>query len=439
MPSGLGFRCFVFVSVFMWGAPLFAAKGCSQEDVYPYPLVIAPNPKTIGVRVDAFEGWRYAKGTWARVPLQVDQVNQRGEFVLTGGIPYTAKTDDGILDANDEIVISGKSLGDDFNFSVIPARLKKDTQYLWKIQFCERQKFGSLLLVARPLSQPMELPAPAQWNMDAQVIESSTYRYQFKAKNPVLLGEVWLKNSQGEETPLFGDSAFQLALMTPWWLPNITLSDDNFKSTIESWQVGPVRTIVAVGVKMKRLFSLFDFHMFSELVFYENSFQIPTIMEFPFDSQKYLQPGSGLAYAIHFAPNAQWSVESNVNPLPEEGIEGLKEPSRGGRESQYITKISSPQIGAIAMKVSLESPADGVPLPAPYWLKKGMFLDPGMVKEWPWLAGFRGDTGVFVDISRVRKGLYNFSLDLLIETKADEKLHEILTSPKADWVTLSLR
>ncbi len=437
MPFVLGFRCFLLACLGMWTSSLFAAKGCSQEEVFPYPLVISPNPKTFGVRVDAFEGWRFFGGTWNRVPLQVDQVNKRGEYVLTGGIPYTAKTDDGLIDANDEIVVSGKNLGNDFTLSSIPASLKRDTQYLWKIQFCEKKNFGSLLIVARPIPRSIEEAYTVRWDPERELIETETYRYQFKKENPVLLGEVWLKTRQDVETALFADSAFQLALMTPWWLPNITLSDENFKSSIESWQVGPVRTIVAVGVKMRKMFSLFDFHMFSELVFYEDSFQIPTIMEFPFDSQKYLKLGSGLAYAIHFSPETKWVVESNVVPLPQSGVDALKSPEKEPKASQFLTKISSPEAN-IAMKVSLESPAD-TPLPAPYWVRKDMFADKKMIAQWPWLAGFKGDTGVFVDISRVRKGLYNFSLDLFIETKADEKLHEILTSPVADWVTLSLR
>src|SRR5690606_15542028 len=80
------------------------------------------------------------------------------------------------------------------------------------------------------------------------VITTDLYRYTFKKEHPALLGEVALRKN-GQEYPVFARSDFLMPPSTAWFLPDLTFRSDEFESAIESWQSGPLRTIVAVGVK----------------------------------------------------------------------------------------------------------------------------------------------------------------------------------------------
>lgn len=409
------------------------AHACSVKKDFPYPIVVHADSNAHGFSVRWLSGWSYDGRTWQRVPFQVDEVNARGEYVLAEGLPYTAASDDGLLDGKDEISFYGSHLGKDFAYEDAPAPLRQSALRLWKVKVCDGPALlGHLLVVADPTTPPMG--EVTRLDLDAKEIHTPRYRYRFHRDHPVLLGDVWLRDEKGKEAPLFDASAFRLAFRLPWYLPDVTLTENNFHSSIESWQSGPVRTIVAVGVKLKKLFSLFDFHMFSELVFYDNFFQIPTVMEFPLDAGRVLKAGSGLAYAIRFAEPAKWRFESDLRTLPPEGPRNLQGYGSAARK-QYMAAVTGPQ-GVIAMRVVLDSPQESLYLPAPYAVTKAMFADAGARQNWPWLSGLEGDSGIFVDISSVREGIYNFRLDLLLESGANTEIHEILTSPKADWVTL---
>ena len=58
---------------------------------------------------------------------------------------------------------------------------------------------------------------------------------------------------------------------------------------------------------------------------------------------------------------------------------------------------------------------------------------------WSGLDELKGDLGVFIDMSLAAKGPYEFGLDLMLNSKANYRLHEAFVSPVCEWVRLSLR
>jgi hypothetical protein len=405
------------------------AIACTSSAAFQRPIVFHGESDALTRNVKSFSAWSYKAKAWHQIPLQVDERNDKNEYVLEGGLPFTKDTDDGMLDTNDELVVRGADLGDDFALSDVSQGIAPRLAAKWKLKFCSgTERFGYVLIVSS-IDVPKRNAASVAVRFARDKIETSRYVYRFHKTHPALLGALDIRYG-ADFVKLFASSQFSVPFRLPFWLPDFTLSEKSFTSEIESWQEGPIRTIVAVGVKLKKFLSMFDFHMFSELVFYENSFQIPTSLEFPFDPDAWLKPGSGLGYFIKLAEPEKWAISSNVETLPL-----APGPAPKGVSKEYWA-LAEGNYGAIAMKIDISS-GDNEYFPHPYFFRGEVVHAEPWYKEWPWLKEMVGDFGVFVDISSVRRGAYNFSLDLILDSKADLKVDKVFTFPIVSWETLN--
>ena len=419
------------VIVLFWShADVDYAADCAASAI-SVPIIMKPHVSTFGQSVRAFSAQRRTATAWEPVVIEVDEINARGDYVLSGGLPYTKNTDDGLLDANDELVFLGRDLGCDFTIAEAGPRVPAGGR-AWKIAVTAGSATGYLLVIAgSPPLQTRRQGAAAFDTLHMEVV-SPFYRYAFNKANPVLLGKASLIN-EGKEYPVVAGAAFRWAFRLPWWLIDFTLADTAFASTIESWQEGPVRTIIAVGAKFKKFLALFDFHMFSELIFYDDYFQIPTVVEFPRSPRDYLKPGSGLAYTIFL--NGDPTIVTNLPPMPL-APDGLVA-AASKAEAPYLTTLQGAW-GEMAIRVNLGGDESAAKL-LPFQIRKEMMEGSAWSAEWDWLKSLTGDTGVFVDMSRVTKGSYQFGLDLMLNSKANHGLHEAFVSPMYQWVPLPMR
>ena len=418
-----------------------AAPDCAGPRLgYDYPIVLKGVPVLRGQSVGRFAAFRRvaagpAAARWERVAVQVDEVNAHGDFVLAEGLPFTRGTDDGIFDDNDEIVFDGAALGDDFVEADVPPELRGVTR--WHAGFCRAgHRLGDLLVVNSAVLPPWRGPAQVRFDAKAGEVSSDLYDYKFSPGNPVLLGEVLLRHGAAA-SPVISSTSFLMPLETPFYMPNMTVRDADFTSSIESWQSGPLRTIVAVGVKYSAFLSLFKLHLFSELVFYRNRFEIPTVIEFIFDPSRFLAPGSGLAYSLRFPPGHAWEIESNLAALPAKDADELVESGpRATSVDSFYAKGSRPE-GSFLVQVRVD-PKARAQVPPPFLLREADFRSEALAEHWPWLRKIPGDLGVYLDFSQIRKGVYDFGLDLLLSPKAHESFTDY-GSVDSHWQVLPSR
>lgn len=398
--------------------PVLACSG--EPAVYKYPVVLHGQSELRGVAVNKISGSVYRDGKWADIPIQVEEINAEGDYVLSGGLPFTRDSDDGMFDAADEIALMGDDLGSDFEMSAIPEDFKNRSVSSWKIKFCrEQQVVGYLLLQHRRNVVPVPESSYVTYDGAAKAVSSDVYQYNFHSTNPVLLGEVFLKKND-KNISVIESSQFLMPLRTPFFMPNLNFRDSDFTSVIESWQSGPVRTIIAVGVKYTSFLSLFKLHLFSELVFYKNRFVVPTKIEFVFSPRKFLKPGSGVSYVLKLPAEQGWTFESNLAPVPAVDPDlYVKSGPKASTQEEFFA-IARGRDGALLASVRVDPKAKAM-VPMPLMLKSEDFLSERNIANWPWLAKQNGDLGVFIDFSNVEKGLYNFGLDLLLSSKADER------------------
>lgn len=396
-----------------------ACSGPRQE--YDYPVVMRGVPQLIGYRaVNIMAFAPDGKGGWARIPSQVDEVNAHGDYVLSNGMPFTARTDDGVLDGNDELVLSGVNLGDAFKDEDVPKWIDDLAAQRWKVEFCRDQTFvGAAVVIAARKAEPWNGKQAAIFFDQAGQVETERYVYKFRKDHPVLLGEVGIKTDKGP-IPVIDSSRFLMPLETPFFMPDMEFDQDDFSSQVECWQTGPIRAIVAVGVKYKSFLSLFKLHLFSELVFYRNKFEIPTVIEFVFDPTRFLKPGSGLAYSLTFPKEHGWEVDANLVPLPLQDAGDVIEHGPRANTVPYFYATGRRTDGAFLVRVKVD-PKATAQVPPPFLIRKDDFTNEKLAKYWPWLSEIPGDLGMFLDFSRIGQGIYEFGLDLLLSSKANDR------------------
>ena len=437
---------FLLVSSVALGQNGITDKCAGDRIAYDFPIVLRGASELYGAKLRGISAFRFLDGKWESVPVQIDEVNSSGDYVLENGLPYTSKTGDNVYNGNDEFSIEGRSLGDEFSLEQVPREFHQNTAAAFlfrKLRFCAgKQYIGTVLLRLGPETAPIvPVQAAVHFQENPAQISSDIYRYEFEKKNPVLLGQVWLRSEKDDtgnisEHQVIEKSSFVMPLRLPWWAPNFTLTDSNFISSIECWRSGPVRSIVAVGVKFRSFLSLFNLHMFSELVFYRNKFQVPTEIQFTFDPSSYLRPGSGLFYSLTFPAGKGWEVETNLEDLPPVSAKEVKDRGRTALSQEVFYARGRRPEGGFVVNVRVD-PAARKLVPPPFFVRKEMFLDPVYLKPWPDILGPGGDMGVYLDISGVRTGVYDFGLDLLLSRKADEMLRDY-GSVEAQWVLLDI-
>lgn len=399
--------------------PVENCQGAGQY--YDYPIVLKGSSALHGVAIDSLTAYARRPDGFERVALQIDEVNARGEFVLDEGLPFTAHTDNGLFDENDELVIDGAQLGLALDECELPSDLTHGTAGLYHLRACQGgQLLGELLLVAHKTQAPKWSKTP-QVNFDrgSAVVVSELYRYFFPRDNPVLVGAIHLRRGD-REWPLTRSSQFLMPLKTPSWLPDLMFDASDWQSTFESWRTGPVRSIVAVGVKYSAFLSLFRLHLFSELIFYRNRFEVPTPLEFVFDPSRFLTPGSGLVYSLELAAGPAPVVVSNLVRLPEVTPErAIHEALGRSRVDRFFTEAHG-TAGSLRIEVATEDRLLAR-VPPPFLIERSDFQDPQKQRFWPWLNQLKGDLGLFIDFSAIPQGDYEFSLDLVLSSDAYEK------------------
>lgn len=409
------------------------ASGLSCSTQHPmqksrFPVVFKVPEWMWGVRADAVEAWAFQGQSWQRIALQIDEVNADGNYVLEQGIPYTKFTDNGLLDDFDEMSVHGVDLG----LPKVTGRSKNPPGSflaIRRVDFCDNdgQFFGSLWIgiKANPVTPQ---PFTEMFNGVSAEVNTTAYRYQFRQDQPMLMGRVNLKTPLGER-PVFAGNSFIMPLLPRFFMfPSLYFGESDFTSEIECWRSGPVRSIVAVGSRLRKFFSILDLHLFSELVFYENYFQIPTKIEFVFDPSKYLAKGSGIAYVLRYPDDLNWRLQSTLKPLPQAGPEGdaIRESAYDVAPNGAFAVRGESAMGSFIAQVRVD-PKALKQSPPPYLASGHVFDDKLTGQAWPWLRKTKGSLGVFIEISGVKRGIYDFALDLAVSNQAHDGFADFKT------------
>lgn len=409
------------------------------------------------------------------IPAQVDERDGNGDFVLENGIPFTAHGGDGIFNGTDELSVL-LPVGRDKKDRDKKQRDKKqrvnsnpvwnsdtgrwiakkhgDRSKAWRVQLkCDPDRLekndalGPVpiqdLLVVAPGTNATHVnrmtAAPVAYDPVAKSITTEKYQYSFNQENPGSIGVLKFfhdetGNGSNSETAkqanaltVVSGGDFGFWLTPPWRFPVVARSGRDAAGAIESWRSGPVRTIVAVGNRYSAFWSLVEAHLFSELVFYPDRLQIPSVVDIPFSPKNLLGSGSGFAYGLQLATEV--SEVSQYRTV----------------DGAYLQASSQTVRSTLRLRARVDSRlAAGGALPR-LWnrrpspdsgseVRKNARNDvPARARDW--LQSIGATTGFFVDISQIDRGRYDFSLDLESHVEANDTHTEFLTC-KSVWTAV---
>jgi hypothetical protein len=420
------------------------SQGCRPAKVDPVnrPIVLSELPHIRGLSLHSIGVWKFGASGVSPVEFQIDEKNSRDEFVLPKGKPFTKHTGNGRIDPQDELVIRSQDLSPVQSSSkfLLAWQQSKRGGKVWQLSVCiPGQGISGLLFVSSgAVSSKIastEKKAGVSFDLTANTISTPVYKYEFNKHRPLLLGKVSLRLQKSYE-PIIASSEMRIPIRSSWYLPNTTLSADSFDSEIESWKQGPIRTIVAVGVKYERFFSLVKMHMFSEWIFYDSYFQVPQTVVLPLDFKKYLRPGSGIAYSMRLLEPDLWQWSSNIPRAKHLSPRKMVASAKNTRLPQkfYAKAVHLKKGWVINAQLRLK-PGRVEGNPPPFLLVGDDFGSKALKKHWPWIRKIPGDFGVFQDFSQIEKGSYDFGLDLSLGNDAKKNLADLRTA-QTTWKAL---
>jgi len=435
----------VVCSFFLFRIVVMAADGslCTGKlTKYRFPVVVTHLSEIYHLDISKLSAFSFKNDTWTEIPIQLDERNLSNNFVLDQGLPYTKNSDDWIVDQNDEMVLNGADFGEDFYLSQISPAILEKSRKLWKLSYCSRfYHFGSILLIYREkLFRVRSFSPVVHYVSREKIITTPYYEYKFTRGNPILMGEVQLKTASGFRK-VINSGYLQVNLRYPlllgWikWITGHVITSDQLESVIESWQTGPIRTIIAIGVKIKDIFPFMDLHLFSEIIFYQNFLQIPTKIKMPVNFSTFFAPGTGVIYTIRFPKKHIWKVTSNIKTLPMISPEELVGAGRHLEDEKLFYVKGSHDKSNFLFKVRVTLPAHEKLLP-PYLIVKDMFRRQIWENQWPWLGQLDGDFGLYIDFSMMTHHQYEFALDLYLSPDAIIRVETVGTG-KVHWKNYS--
>jgi hypothetical protein len=429
------FILFCFWTDLIQAVPEHCHAQQKKEMKFRFPVILKGASWLQGRAIGKISAWSLKAGTWTQIPSQVDEVNRDGNYVLEGGLPFTASSDDGYFDGNDELSFKGGDLGQPFLPADVPSHIKASFLSFARFDVCgDRDGYlGSVLIAERNGREEAVKSYKPLFDPGKAAVESSYYNYRFRSDQPMLLGDVALKTKDGPKRVFVGSSFVMPLIPSLFLLPSMSFGEDDFTSEIESWRSGPVRSIVAVGAKLRKFFGMLNLHLFSELVFYEDFFQIPTKIEFVFDPSKYLDRGSGISYILKYPDDAHWHLHSNLDKLPPEGPKQSKQLKTAYDQSPsgVFSVRGNSVLGSFLSNVRIDQKALKL-APPPYLAFAKDFNDERLKSKWPWLKHSAGSLAVFIDISGVKQDFYDFALDVALSNQADDEFTDF-QAVSAHW------
>lgn len=370
--------------------------------------------------------WKRTGKNWVPVPVQIDERDRNGDYVLEHGLPFTADGGDGLFNAQDEMVFdlpAESNAAGDFTdaaaTSFLAQREKKGrrTGRAMRVVVTAGSRTIPLLVTSGGIPDPVQ---SAVWfDPGAKTIDAPGYRYWFNQKNPAAIGRLEIPDSgKNPFKTVNHGGGFAAWIRPPWLYPVLRRTNEDLESAVESWRTGPVRAIVAVGSKYSAFWSLVKAHLFSELVFYRDRFQIPSVVDIHFSPGKLTGRGSGFAYALE--------LDGKVTPRMEE--------SRTGPARVSVTHES----GLVLSATVDRGLARAGTMPQVWIRDEAEKNGPGGIPEdvKGWFRASRATTGFFVDISRMERGRYDFALDLESRAGANESHTDFLTC-KSVWTSMA--
>lgn len=247
------------------------------EDV---PAMLGSQPWQLGV-------FAYRDGTLAPIPFQMDERNPFGFLVLDQGPFAESDSDGGRYDENDELVFLVADAGDKAPPSVWGAFPDVDLQAEVQLEDpVSHDKAWAYVARFRRGDAPRSTTSYVSFDPKADRISTSVFSMGFpddgEGNRRAYPNYLAITPEAGGSGKNFLD---RLKLRTDaqilWGLLGFSRNEDEFRSKLLAWRVGPVRAIRRVETAMHLMFGIYAPPIAVDNIYYRDFLEAPNIMDVP--------------------------------------------------------------------------------------------------------------------------------------------------------------
>ena len=333
---------------------LFAVVDSCYAGIHNAPVIITGYKvrRATGFNISAYRLFATnAAGETTLIPFQIDEINKLGDFVLDQGASPNSSTGKRVFTINDELSFMGNDVGS----TTLPAVWKiAKPDLLYEIRFLSPQMrhVGSAFLGIYTVTAPPPaiFSKYVVFDPSSASVTTSRYHYVFDQQNYLVNKDVHiLPDKPGVQAPslalapLLHSSTYFLKADFKYFLTFLA-NHRTINSKLESYKIGPVRTIMRVSFVYRVLQLDFQLGMYTEISFFSNSIILPTTMYNPFDGKSALNDGSGFYYGFAFdKPPGTYNLATNMQPYPpKNSLLGLFGNPDGAPLEKYWLSMTGP-------------------------------------------------------------------------------------------------
>jgi hypothetical protein len=281
------------------------------------PVIVrgADLPGMLGRRMEGLRAYALRGSTLRPIPFQADEFDKKGVIVSPEGKDPNKDEDEGLLDANDEVVMMAMDLGGRAPRALQPRGARAAVE----IEVADpatggRGWFYLLDFDTPPARSPVSY---VRYDPQKDLAETPLYVVDFNEERAVLLDDMRIKNSGGDWGPnLIDRIKVRLTFKTRTFL-TFHFDEEDIHSRVSAYKNGPIRAVRATEYDIRLFFIKVTPTAHVDYLFYRNAVVGPSEVKIPFSPKLVLRGGSHAVSGLDFDANVYgWRFYSEANPKP---------------------------------------------------------------------------------------------------------------------------
>ncbi len=272
-------------------------------------------PGMIGRPVTGLRAFALKEERLEAIPYQVDEFDRKGRVVCPEGKDPRKDTDEGLLDANDELVVMAADLGDRAPRRLYPrtARAASEVEVA-DPDTGEKAWFYVFDFDAPPAPSPVSYVA---YDPEEDLVDTARYRMDFNAEHAVLIDDLRIKSASGVEGPNLIDRIKARTVLKTRLYLTFHFDEEDITTRVAAYKIGPIRVVRATEYYLRIFFLKVTPSAYVDFLFYRNAIVGPSEMKIPFSPKIVFRGGSESISGLDFDHNIYgWKFYTEKHPDP---------------------------------------------------------------------------------------------------------------------------
>ena len=239
-------------------------------------------PSLIGTPVDRLALFVLKNDAFVQIPFQVDEKTPQGEYAFSTWLVKKKLTDDGLLDANDELSLMAMDLGKTSEEVAWPEKAIRCVK-IEATDPAKGVKAGAYLFAFSDQAPKCEKDY-VSFRAGENKIESDIYLLGYDPKAPVSINELRVKPQAGGSNANIADRMkIRIKATTLGKVIKLDRTEEDFNVAPVAYTDGPVRIVSKTRAWQTLFWNIPAPSSYVTSYYYRNQVQFPVTIDVPFD------------------------------------------------------------------------------------------------------------------------------------------------------------